>query len=174
MAYGAMHGGGVSLYDLMALAEDIESGIIGTPLAASSGLCLATRNGEALLACSSLCGEGSAFANELYSFQAERIRGQAAAPLLTAKGEEITDHNGTVIFAQSIHSEREHENDHAVTEAVAAVMRIMDANRRECLEELYGLAANLIRGIAAAPLLTANGEQICDRNCIALAAVKNL
>ena len=103
MAYGAMHGGGVSLFDLMALAADIESGIIGTPLAASNGLCLATRNGEALLACNSLCGDGSPFANELYAIQ-----------------------------------------------------------------------SNLIRGIAVAPLLTASGEQLCDRNCVALAAVKNL
>ena len=173
MAYGVLHGSGISLYDLYSLAKDIAEGNIGLPLASRDGSMLAARNGEAILAWNPLYGEGSVLESKIYAVQSDRIRGLAAAPLLTADGKEIADRNGTAIFAYSVQGGQERGNGREVTEAVAGVMRVVDANRRECLEGLYELTASLIRGTAVAPLLAANGEQICDRGRVALAAVRH-
>lgn len=116
---------------------------------------------------------GGASTYDLYRLAAGAISGHISAPLTTTEGVMIATRDGVEILAHIVRTE--HERDESViASAVAGVVRTMEADKRECLDGLYELTANLIRGCAITPLLTANGEQIGNRNRIALAAVKKL
>lgn len=101
------------------------------------------------------------------------ISGHISAPLTTADGVSIATSSGDEIEAYFAPVEQKRD-DSAIASAVAGVVRIIEANKQERLNEIYEITANLIRGTVVVPLFTANGEQICDRNRVALAAVRNL
>lgn len=104
MAFGVLNGGGVSLYDLYNMADEIRQGFMGVPLANRSGAPIAMQTGEGLVARIALDYERAgaavgAAAQALSVLAHEIITGSVALPLTNHSGEEIAARDGACIMA---------------------------------------------------------------------------
>lgn len=105
MAFGVLNGGGVSLYDLYNMADDIRRGFTGVPLAAMSGVPVATRTGEGIVARIPMDYEKAgaaldAAAGALSTLARDIITGSVALPLASHGGDEIAARDGAVVMAR--------------------------------------------------------------------------
>ncbi|MBQ8697468.1 MAG: hypothetical protein IJ521_00505 [Schwartzia sp.] len=103
MAFGVFSGG-VSLYDLYGLADDIRQGSVGVPLASISGAPIAAQTGEGIVARMAMDYERTgaavdAAAKALSALAHEIITGRVALPLASHGGDEIAARDGTVVMA---------------------------------------------------------------------------
>ncbi len=92
------------------------------------------------------------------------INGCVNAPLTTTDEDVIATRNGKQIVAYTARLQKKSDDDSAVTSAVAGLVRMIEAFRSEALVERRTLAADIIRGIVSAPLMTADENLICLTN----------
>ena len=89
------------------------------------------------------------------------INGCVNAPLTTTDEVVIATRNGKQIVAYTVRPQKKSDDDLAVTNVVAGLVRMVEAFRSEALVERRTLAADIIRGIISAPLMTADENLIC-------------
>lgn len=104
MAYGILHGGTVSLFDLYSFAEDIRRGQVSEPLSDEKGITLATQNGEGLLTVTALDQSSRSEVAEAIAEVKDEIMtalftGQVALPLHLSNGEELGSRDGNALVA---------------------------------------------------------------------------
>lgn len=107
---------------------------------------------------------GGASSYDLDRLAASIISGHVSAPLTTADGIVIATRDGDEIGAWYSRSAELQGVYEEISAVVAEITREMEAIREECLWNQYALAADLIRGDVSAPLATAEGKPIQNRN----------
>ena len=89
------------------------------------------------------------------------INGCVNAPLTTTDEVVIATRNGKQIVAYTARPQEKSDYDLVVANVVAGLVRMLERFRTEALVERRTLAADVIRGIVSAPLMTADENQIC-------------
>lgn len=167
MQHGTVTGGGISLYELYAQAQDISQRQVSQPLAEKNGAFLANRDGTGIAAVKKLDfvtqTELEKIATDLKKDfltvileMAEAVyRGNLSLPLSTQNGQCLVDRNGETMMAMlDLNKSGREYTDKVMLETRAEIMR------------------DIMSGEISLPLHMQTGENIAGRNNIMLAAVK--
>ena len=167
MQHGTVTGGGISLYELYAQAQDISQRQVSQPLAEKNGAFLANRDGTGIAAVKKLdfvtqtalekivTDLKKDFLTALLELAEAVYRGSLSLPLSTQNGQCLGDRNGeTMLSILDINRSDREYTDKAMAETRADIIR------------------NIMSGEIKLPLHMQSGEEIAGRNNIMLAAVK--
>ena len=189
MAYGAFNvGSGASTYDLDMLAAEVINGCVNTPLTTADGIAIAAQNGKQIVA-HALRSEQthddteipSVVAGLVHMIETVRdksfaeknvlaagiIRGVVPVQLMTADGNPICISGGKPLLAYRVKEDQKSYTDKAIIKAIAEFYATMEwyqaqnlAMMQTLVTERYMLAADIMRGVVSAPLITRDGNLI--------------